>query len=396
MTKKRIISKQNPYLSYMYLSYTGMTIDSLDISDSVSLRFTAVESSIPILIIGESKLSPNHYFIDDFELREGWIKQMVCPDGAQYAEGGGYRYAWNGAENIDEIYGRFGTYDLGARMYNPKIGRMFSPDPRESEYVWQSTYAYYANSPISEIDENGEGGESSSEDNNSNSSLVNRFTGGLKAASGTLQMVGGVGLLLTPEPTMLTKVGGAIALSHGADDFQSGIRQLFTGKSTESFTYQGLSSTAKVMGASDNTANAIATTGDIGLGFFGGAGAYRVATAPSKIVGTAQQTGTAGHATTSYYWAFRYALNPKVEKVTLDLGYKKLGAVGRVPYKYGPRPDVGVLYKGGAVKAIEVQSKTDIPARLIYRNANFQNLKGITGSVDVKDPLKIFQILNLK
>jgi RHS repeat-associated protein len=54
-------------------------------------------------------------------------------------------------------------YDLGARMYNSKLGRMFSSDPRESEYPWQSTYAYYSNSPVSIIDFMGKGGEGDDE-----------------------------------------------------------------------------------------------------------------------------------------------------------------------------------------------------------------------------------------
>ena len=46
----------------------------------------------------------------------------------------------------------------GARLYNPGLGRMLSSDPRENEYPWQSTYAYFSNSPISTLDINGEGG----------------------------------------------------------------------------------------------------------------------------------------------------------------------------------------------------------------------------------------------
>ena len=73
--------------------------------------------------------------------------------------GGGYRFGFNGHEKIDEIAGRSGSrLDLGARIYNPLLGRMFSPDPREKEYPWQTTYAYYANSPVSIVDVNGEGG----------------------------------------------------------------------------------------------------------------------------------------------------------------------------------------------------------------------------------------------
>ena len=71
-----------------------------------------------------------------------------------------YRYGFNGKEKIDEISGNGNSYDLGARIYNPLLGKMFSPDPREKEYPWQSTYAYYANSPIWQTDYKGEGGDS--------------------------------------------------------------------------------------------------------------------------------------------------------------------------------------------------------------------------------------------
>ncbi len=66
-----------------------------------------------------------------------------------------YRYGFNGKEKD----GDFGDEisDFGARIYSNKIGRFFSTDPREGDYAWQSTYAYFCNSPISIIDFNGEG-----------------------------------------------------------------------------------------------------------------------------------------------------------------------------------------------------------------------------------------------
>ena len=70
-----------------------------------------------------------------------------------------YRYGFNGAEKDDEISGNGNTYDLGLRHYDARLGRMFSRDPREVEYPWQSTYAYYANSPISTIDFMGGGAD---------------------------------------------------------------------------------------------------------------------------------------------------------------------------------------------------------------------------------------------
>ena len=92
--------------------------------------------------------------------------------------GGGYRFGFNGKEKIDEIAGRSGSrLDLGARIYNPLLGRMFSPDPREKEYPWQTTYAYYANSPIWKLDYKGEGDPTKNpEISNANSSKnANRF-----------------------------------------------------------------------------------------------------------------------------------------------------------------------------------------------------------------------------
>lgn len=63
-----------------------------------------------------------------------------------------YSRGFNGAIKEDEIYGEFNAYDLGARIFDSRLARFLSTDPREREYAWQSTYAYYSNSPIATID----------------------------------------------------------------------------------------------------------------------------------------------------------------------------------------------------------------------------------------------------
>ena len=93
----------------------------------------------------------------------------------------------------------------------------------------------------------------------------------------------------------------------------------------------------------------------------------------NKIIGTAQKTGITGHRMVSIIYAHLYAMNPKVKRVTLDLGYKRLLGAGN--FKWGPRPDVGVLYKDGSVRAIEVASKTYKCSKLKARNDNFQRGK---------------------
>jgi RHS repeat-associated protein len=84
---------------------------------------------------------------------------MTMPNRTSYIPSEDYRYGFNNAEKINEYSGEGNTYDLGARIYNPRLGKMLSIDPREAEYPWQSTYAYFSNSPVWKLDYNGEGDE---------------------------------------------------------------------------------------------------------------------------------------------------------------------------------------------------------------------------------------------
>ena len=70
---------------------------------------------------------------------------------------GGYRYGFNDKESIDEVSGDKNSYDFGARMYNPRIGKFMSIDPQASSYPFMSPYCYAANNPILLIDFNGNG-----------------------------------------------------------------------------------------------------------------------------------------------------------------------------------------------------------------------------------------------
>jgi len=69
----------------------------------------------------------------------------------------GYRYGFNGKEHDDEISGNNNELDLGARIYNSRIGRFLSIDPMANSYPWQSPYAYYSNNYILVLDVNGMG-----------------------------------------------------------------------------------------------------------------------------------------------------------------------------------------------------------------------------------------------
>lgn len=67
-----------------------------------------------------------------------------------------YRHSFNGMEKDDEIKGDNNSYDFGARIYDPRIGKFLSTDPKEFIYPWQSSYVFAANNPIKLIDIHGE------------------------------------------------------------------------------------------------------------------------------------------------------------------------------------------------------------------------------------------------
>jgi len=67
-----------------------------------------------------------------------------------------YRYGFNGMEKDDEVSGEGNSYDFGARLYNPRVGRWLTLDPMASSYPNQSPYNFAVNSPLLFNDPNGE------------------------------------------------------------------------------------------------------------------------------------------------------------------------------------------------------------------------------------------------
>jgi hypothetical protein len=107
-----------------------------------------------------------------------------------------------------------------------------------------------------------------------------RAWGGTKLVFGALEELGAAALLLTPEPTTVTKIGGVALGAHGADTMQSGGRQLWTGQDTRTLTSEGTATLAQLLGVNEASAREIGegvdTAVPIALTF--GLGAARLAT----------------------------------------------------------------------------------------------------------------------
>ena len=74
--------------------------------------------------------------------------------GRKYDNGSGYRYGFNGKEKNDEISGEGNSYDFGARIYDPRIGRWLSTDIVTKPFI--TPYNYSSNDPVNYLDPNGE------------------------------------------------------------------------------------------------------------------------------------------------------------------------------------------------------------------------------------------------
>jgi Bacterial CdiA-CT RNAse A domain len=83
---------------------------------------------------------------------------------------------------------------------------------------------------------------------------MNRFWGGMEVLGGALELVGASVLIATPEPTMLTKVGGGVLMVHGSDTVSTGLRQIWTGQQEKTLTAQTATAIAHDLGANPNQA----------------------------------------------------------------------------------------------------------------------------------------------
>jgi RHS repeat-associated protein len=78
---------------------------------------------------------------------------MLMPGRNENADA--YRYGYQGKEHDDEMKSNSNSYDFGARMYDPRVGRWLSLDPLAGKYPSESPFNAMGNDPINKIDPTG-------------------------------------------------------------------------------------------------------------------------------------------------------------------------------------------------------------------------------------------------
>jgi hypothetical protein len=111
---------------------------------------------------------------------------------------------------------------------------------------------------------------------------ITRVFAAIQLIGGGVEVIVGGGALFAPEPT-ITKVVGAVVLTHGIDTLQASIRTIVSCDRSATFTQVGATSVAQDFGASPQRARTIGVVTDIAVGVGG-----------TFAVGTLSRVGSGG------------------------------------------------------------------------------------------------------
>jgi RHS repeat-associated protein len=78
------------------------------------------------------------------------------PERSYTATTKGYRFAFNGKEQDNQVQGNGNAYDFGARIYDSRLGRFLSVDFYSNKYPFMSPYSFCLDNPIIFLDNNGD------------------------------------------------------------------------------------------------------------------------------------------------------------------------------------------------------------------------------------------------
>lgn len=106
-------------------------------------------------IVGDVKLPVSGLYKADLKGYSNYYPfGMLQPD--RHWSSDSYRYGYNGKEKDDEIKGKGTSYDYGARMYDPRVGRWMSRDPLFAIEPGWTPYRAFFDNPLIYIDSDGE------------------------------------------------------------------------------------------------------------------------------------------------------------------------------------------------------------------------------------------------
>ncbi|CAG5087467.1 RHS repeat protein [Parvicella tangerina] len=134
----------------VYLSSSQGVFNTYTTAGTQVIDFTATTANGSFTLWTLFGGVPTDVTIDNLKLEHVEVITETCT-----VPVGEYRYGFNGMEKDDEVKGEGNSYDYGARMQDPRLGRWLSIDPYYRKYPSTSNYAFAMNSPTYIIDEGG-------------------------------------------------------------------------------------------------------------------------------------------------------------------------------------------------------------------------------------------------
>lgn len=127
-------------------------------------------------------------------------------------------------------------------------------------------------------------------------SLSNRLWGVAALAGGAVELIGAAALLLTPEPTMVTKVAGGTLGAHGLDTASAAIVQIVSGRTRTTMTSQAATAAAQALGVKPGAAATVGMVVDIAVPMVAGfAGLARAISIRRGAISLAAEEVAGGH-----------------------------------------------------------------------------------------------------
>jgi RHS repeat-associated protein len=345
-------------LSYKAASEQTITVQLVNPSQTQGVFFDDLTlSQEPPVIVQE-----NHY--DPWGLNLVGIEQVGSPD---------YLYQYNGVEK-ESSFGL--NWNMTAfRAQDPQTARMWQIDPVAKENF--SPYAWIINNPMNYTDPEG-----------LDTIAVNNVNWKKFDVSQDVIQLGTVSVTNAPKEETSSSATGWQGSFERSYSNNMGIRsdtwkyyERNNQQNPYTWTQQEIEAGVKL------ETEIVLSFVPVGLLIRGGR--YYYWAARGKMVGRIQTWGTKtiGHSTLQRLYAWRYALDPRVQRVTMSVGLNRLTSAARYSYRRF-MPDVGVLFNDGRIKIVEIASKSDDVVKLGNRITDGLSRRGLTGEGKVVSELQ--------
>ena len=241
------------------------------------------------------------------------------------------------------------------------------------------------------------------EDFEGEGALSNRLWGAAALAGGAIELIGAAALLLTPEPTMVTKVAGGALAVHGADTSSTALVQIVSGRTRTTLTSQAATAAAEALGAEPGTAATVGMAIDIAVPLLAGfAGAARVIAIHRGVVSLIAEESAGGHTIARHVARTEAQLQARLaaqKAIPVASSFRTLEEAERI-VSLAMRANKGVIKEwaksalAGQTKAITFEAGRSIGYGVVRSSGKLAEMRNVLVVVKkVRDQNRIYYVL---